>query len=121
MGHLKTIEDEISTWAKVSVHPHRFGGREFHFGNAEIGHVHTGGTVDVPFPPSVHDAFLAEGLAEEHHWVPNSGWVTFHSRSGGDLRHALWLLRLFLLVRRACSLARSSARRCILHSHGKGD
>lgn len=49
MGHLKTIEDEISTWASVSVHPHRFGGREFRFGNTEIGHVHTGGTVDVRF------------------------------------------------------------------------
>lgn len=21
--------------------------------------------------------WLADGLAEEHHWVPNSGWVTF--------------------------------------------
>lgn len=94
MRHLKTIEDEISTWASVSVHPHRFGGREFRFGNAEIGHVHTGGTVDVPFPRSLRDALLAEGLAEEHHWVPNSGWVTFHIRSGGDLRHALSLLRL---------------------------
>lgn len=97
MGHLKTIEEEISTWASVSVHPHRFGGREFRFGNAEIGHVHTGGTVDVPFPRSVRDALLAEGLAEEHHWVPNSGWITFHIRSGGDLRHALWLLRLSYL------------------------
>ena len=37
---------------------------------------------------------LAEGLAEEHRWVPNSGWITFHIRSERDLTHALWLTRL---------------------------
>jgi hypothetical protein len=37
---------------------------------------------------------LAEGLAEEHPWVPNSGWITFRVRSDEDLSHALWLMRL---------------------------
>jgi hypothetical protein len=94
---MKKLEDEISVWPHISVHPHRFGGREFRFGNAEVGHVHTGGVVDIPFPRSVRDALLAEGLAEEHHWVPNSGWVTFRVRSEQDLRHALWLMRLSYL------------------------
>jgi len=57
-----------AAWPDVSIHPHRFGGPEFRFGNAEIGHVHVGGTVDIPFPRPVHDALLAEGLAEEHRW-----------------------------------------------------
>jgi Family of unknown function (DUF5519) len=97
MTHLKKLETEISTWSNVSVHPHRFGGREFLFGSAEIGHVHTGGIVDIPFPRSVRDALLAQGLAEEHHWVPNSGWITFQMRSEEDLSHALWLMRLSYL------------------------
>jgi Luciferase len=97
MNHLKKLEDEMSTWPRVSVHPHRFGGREFLFGRAEIGHVHIGGTVDVPFPRAVRDALLAEGLAEEHRWVPNSGWITFRARSEADLEHALWLMRLSYL------------------------
>jgi hypothetical protein len=95
--HLKALENELSTWENVSVHPHRFGGKEFRFGKAEIGHVHVGGIVDVPFPRRVRDALLAQGLATEHHWVPNSGWTTFRIRSEDDLRHALWLLRLSYL------------------------
>jgi hypothetical protein len=59
--------------------------------------VHTGGIVDIPFPRSVHDALLADGLAEEHRWVPNSGWITFQMRSEEDLSHALWLMRLSYL------------------------
>ena len=97
MKHLKKLEEEISTWPHISVHPHRFGATEFRFGSAEVGHVHTGGIVDIPFPRSVRDALLAEGLAEEHRWVPNSGWITFQMRSEKDLSHALWLMRLSYL------------------------
>jgi hypothetical protein len=54
----------------------------------------TSGVVDIPFPRSVRDALLAEGLAEEHRWVSNSGWITFQMRGEADLGHALWLMRL---------------------------
>lgn len=97
MSDLESIEREISSWPQVSVHPHRFGGREFRFGAAEIGHVHHGGTVDIPFTRFIHDALLSEGMAEEHHWVPNSGWVTFRIRHPRELSHAIWLLRLSYL------------------------
>ena len=97
MNYLKKLEDVVSAWPNVSVHPHRFGGREFLFGSAEVGHIHIGGIVDIPFPRSVRDALLAEGLAEEHHWVPNSGWITFRMGSEGELTHALWLMRLSYL------------------------
>ena len=66
MNYLRKLEDEVSTWARISVHPHRFGGREFRFVNAELGHVHIGGALDIPFPRAVQDALLAEGLAEQH-------------------------------------------------------
>jgi luciferase-like monooxygenase len=93
----KRLETEVSAWPSVSVHPHRFGGTEFQFREAEVGHVHTNGTVDIPFPRSVRDALLARGLAEEHRWVPNSGWITFRMRREEDLSHALWLMRLSYL------------------------
>jgi len=98
-NHLRRLEEEVSTWPHVSVHAHRFGGPEFLFDQAEVGHVHIGGIVDIPFPRSVHNLLLAEGLAEEHHWVQNSGWITFQMRSESedDLRHALWLMRLSYL------------------------
>ncbi len=94
MKPLKKLEDTVASWPQISVHPHRFGGREFRFANAEVGHVHDGGIVDIPFPRSIRDALLTEGLAEEHHWVPNSGWTTFRVRSDKDIQHATWLMRL---------------------------
>jgi hypothetical protein len=97
MNHVKRLEDVLSTWANISVRPHRFGGREFRFGKAEVGHVHTGGVVDITFPRAAHDALLGHGLAQEHRWVPGSGWVTFRIGSEQDFEHALWLLRLSYL------------------------
>lgn len=97
MNRLKKLEAEVLTWANISVHPHRFGGREFLCGRAEVGHVHTNGLVDIPFSRPVHDQLLAEGLAEQHHWVPNSGWITFRIRNEQDIDHALWLMRMSYL------------------------
>lgn len=97
MNYFETLEQEVLAWPSVSVHAHRFGGREFRFGSAEIGHIHPGVVVDIPFPRSVRDALLAAGLAEEHHWVPNSGWISFRIRSEQDFNHALWLMRLSYL------------------------
>src|SRR5437868_8659182 len=84
MNSLKKLEQEVSIWPHVSVHPHPFGGREFLFNSAEVGHVHIGGIVDIPFPRSVRAVLLLEGLAKEHRWVPNSGWITFRMRSASD-------------------------------------
>ena len=94
MGYLEKSEQEVSSWAGVSVHPHRFGGREFRFENAEIGHIHAGGILDIPFPRAFRDALLDEGLAEEHRWVPNSGWSTYCFRRDDNFLHSLWLARL---------------------------
>jgi len=97
MQRLKKIEEIVASWPRISVHAHRFVGREFRFANAEVGHVHYGGVVDIPFPRSIRDALLTERLAEEHRWVPNSGWITFRVRSDRDLQHAVWLMRLSYL------------------------
>jgi hypothetical protein len=97
MNPVKKIEDEISSWAGVTVHAHRFGGREFRFGKAEVGHVHVGGTVDIPLPRPLHDALLSKRLVQEHRWVPDSGWVTFFARSEEDCARALWLMRISYL------------------------
>jgi hypothetical protein len=94
---LTTLNQEISQWPHVLVRSHRFGGREFLFGKAEIGHIHIGGIVDIPFTRPIHDALLSEGLAENHRWVPNSGWITFRVRNEQDMKHALWLMRLSYL------------------------
>jgi hypothetical protein len=91
---LEEFEREISGWPHVSVYPHRFGGREFRFRKAEVGHVHTNGVVDIPFPRSIRNALLEDDLAEEHRWVPDSGWTTFRMGHERDTKHGLWLMRL---------------------------
>src|SRR5262249_15614746 len=40
---LKKVEEQISAWPGITVHPHRFGGREFCLGSAEVGHMHNDG------------------------------------------------------------------------------
>jgi len=97
MNYLAILEAEISQWPNISVHPHRFSAREFLFGKAEVGHIHFGGVVDIPFTRAIHDALLTDGLAERHRFVPNSGWITFRVRSEQDVKHALWLMRLSYL------------------------
>ena len=97
MKCLSLLEDEISAWPHVSVHPHRFGGKEFRFGRAEIGHVHKDGTVDIPFPRALRDKMVEKGQAEEHRWVPNSGWTTFKIRGEADIEPAIELMRISYL------------------------
>lgn len=97
MTPAKKIESELVAWPNMSVHPHRFGGREFRFGRAEVGHVHANGVVDIPFTRPMRDALLSADLAEEHHHVPDSGWVTFVARTAKDVDHAMWLMRISYL------------------------
>jgi hypothetical protein len=91
------LKEEVSLWPGVSVHPHRFAAREYRFGKAEVGHVHFWGDVDIPFPRPVHDFLLAQNLAEQHRWIPDSGWTTFRIRDGANVEHAIWLMRLSYL------------------------
>ena len=96
-SQLRLLVDELSIWPGICIAPHRFGGKEFLFADAEVGHIHPGGILDIPFPRSVRNELLSQKLAEPHHWLPNSGWITFHVQTDEDLRHALWLLRLSYL------------------------
>jgi Family of unknown function (DUF5519) len=81
MNYLKPLEAEVSALPNVSIHPHRFGGREFRFGNAEVGHTHAGGIVDIPFPRPVRDALLAEG------WLRST--AGFRTQDGLHFRSAV--------------------------------
>jgi hypothetical protein len=94
MKSSQRLDREVLSWPEVSAHPHQFAAREYRFRKAEIGHMHSGGTLDIPFPRAIHDALIADGLAQQHRWVPDSGWITFQVRGDEDLTHAIWLMRL---------------------------
>lgn len=85
---------EVRRWPGVSLAPHRFGGTEFRLERGELGHVHTGGLLDVPLPRRLRDEVVAQGRATAHHILPESGWVSYRLRQQADLDGALSLLRL---------------------------
>jgi len=88
------IRTEVSSWPNVTAKPHRFGGVEFSVGRREIGHLHGGHLVDLPFPMKIHDELIAAGRAQVHHVLPDSGWVSFPIKTEEDVNHAIELLRL---------------------------
>jgi hypothetical protein len=91
---VEKLKQAVSQWPHVTVHPHQFQAKEFRVNNAEVGHIHAWGTLDIPFPRSIHNVLLEEHSAEQHRFVPDSGWVTFEIHGDHDLDSALRLLRL---------------------------
>jgi hypothetical protein len=48
--------------------------------------------VDIPFPKKVRDEIVTSGLAEPHHILPETGWVSFTLREEGDVQRVIALL-----------------------------
>ena len=93
-GAEERIVREVTKWDGVIASPHRFGGTEFRLGPRELGHIHGDHQADIPFPMSVRNQLIAEGKAEPHHIMPQSGWITFRFKSEGDLELAIGLFKL---------------------------
>ncbi|WP_435179839.1 luciferase family protein [Halorussus sp. AFM4] len=91
------VIEEVAAWPHVNTNEHRFEGREFTLGPREVGHVHRWGIVDVPFTKRLRDTLIEEGMTEEHHVVPESGWTTMYVEDDEDVDRATWLLRLSYL------------------------
>ena len=80
------------SWPGVTSGPHPFGGTEFQVNGREMGHMHGGRFVDLPFPMSIRNQLVKDGRALPHHVLPNSGWVTFLINEEADITS---LIRLF--------------------------
>ena len=89
----KIITQTLTSWDGVSTAPHRFGGVEYRLGSRELGHIHGDHLVDIPFPSKVRDEIVDAGLAEPHHILPETGWISFYLREENDVQKALELLR----------------------------
>jgi hypothetical protein len=88
------IRAEVLSWSGVTEQPHRFGGVEFALGRRELGHLHGQRTADLPFPRAVRDELIATGRARPHHFLPDSGWVTYDIHSEADVPGSIALFRL---------------------------
>jgi predicted DNA-binding protein (MmcQ/YjbR family) len=92
-GAQSRITKEVTSWSGVTSHPHRFGGVEYVIGKREIGHIHGDQLVDIPFPKKVRDEIVAEGRAEPHHILPETGWVSCYLQQEADVENVIALLR----------------------------
>lgn len=88
------IRKEILSWEGVSEKPHRFGGIELNYKNKELGHLHGDTLADLPFPKSTRDEIIKQGLAQPHHVLPDSGWISYHMKSEADLPLLIQLFRM---------------------------
>lgn len=89
----KVITETLLLWEGVSTAPHRFGGVEYRLGTRELGHIHGDHLIDIPFPKKVRDEIVDAGLAEPHHILPETGWVSFYLRTEADVQSVIALLR----------------------------
>ena len=92
-GAQARISDRVTSWPGVTVQPHRFGGVEYGIGKREIGHIHGDQLVDIPFPKKMRDEIVAEGRAEPHHILPETGWVSCYLQQEADVENVIALLR----------------------------
>lgn len=92
-GARKKIEETVLTWPDVVAQPHRFGGTEYRLGKREVGHIHGDHLLDIAFPKPVRDEVVAAGLAQPHHILPDTGWVSFYIRRPEDVDQAVALLQ----------------------------
>lgn len=96
---ITSIEQEMLTLPKTSSSIHKMGGREFLFEKREIGHIHWDGDLDILFTKAIKEELFKKELVQEHKWVPNSGWTTFHINSKSDIPNALKLLHFAYLLK----------------------
>ena len=87
------IEVEVGGWPGVEARAHRFGGVEFRVNGHEIGHLHGDRMADLPFPVRTREALVEAGAAQEHHVLPQTGWVSYRIRGSEDVEGALELFR----------------------------
>ena len=105
-GAAQRIQTELLSWPQVEAHPHCFGGTEYRIGKRELGHIHGDHLVDIPFPTKVRDEMVSAGLAEPHHILPDSGWISLYLREAADVERAIALFhRSFDLAMKQKGLA----------------
>jgi hypothetical protein len=93
MKAAEVIHSAAMSWPGVTAGSHRFGGTEYRLGKRELGHVHGDYLIDIPFPKPVRNELVEAGLAEPHHVLPQSGWISFYIKAPADVERAIDLLR----------------------------
>jgi len=90
---LLSVERVVLGWPGVDRDPDRTQVALYRFGRRQIGHVHSDGVADLPFPRAVHDELISRGLAEPHRGgFPAT--VSYRIRGPEDVPGAVDLFRM---------------------------
>lgn len=89
----EVVKRELLSWPGVTIHDHRFGGLEFRVNGREMGHMHGDELVDLPFPKDVGKKLISQGKALPHHFIPQSGWISYYVSEQG-VSGAIELLKM---------------------------
>ncbi|MGH9992205.1 MAG: luciferase family protein [Nitrososphaera sp.] len=88
------VRRELQSLPGVTLHDHRFGGIEFRVNGREMGHMHGDRIVDLPFPKDIRKKLIAQGKASPHHFLPQSGWISYYIDEPGKVAGAVELFRM---------------------------
>jgi hypothetical protein len=91
---LDTIKKELLSWPYVTAEPHRFGGLEFRLNKREMGHIHGDRVADLPFPMDVRNKLVNSGRVSVHHFLPQSGWVSYWLKGEQDIPNVIELFKM---------------------------
>ena len=62
-----------------------------------MGHIHSEGLTDIPFPMKTRDELVNSGLVKPHHVLPQSGWVHYWFHNSGEKEDIATVIDLFKL------------------------
>jgi hypothetical protein len=90
---LDQIEAEMLLIPDIKLSLHKYGGIQFNYGSKELGHLHSNGLLDIPASKTMKRTYLSKGIAQNHHVMPLSGWISFYISSKEDQKQAVDLLK----------------------------
>lgn len=85
---------ELLSWPGVTIHDHRFGGLEFRVNGREMGHMHGDLLADMALPKDIGKKLISQGKVSPHHFIPESGWISFYINGPADVPELIELFRL---------------------------
>jgi hypothetical protein len=107
----RQILTEARQWLGVHTRPQRFGAIAICVNRRELGHLHGDRSADLPLERALRDRLVSSGAAQEHHWRPDSGWVTIPLDRERDVFEVIALLRINYERARAAAMRRPGTLR----------
>lgn len=117
--------EEVRRWPGVELRAHPSAtdagepdGVEFRLYGRQVGHVHSDCAVHLSLTKGLKEQLVAEGLVQPLDFAPTTGWAQFAPMAGGDVKHAIWLLRVnYVRLRRQRLTPHAASGSAVLKAH----